>query len=39
MYDDTIMAIPFLQKREDIFYLHYLDKLKPMRFDEGQDLM
>lgn len=34
MYKDTINQIPFLQKRPDTFYLHYLEKLKPMRFEK-----
>jgi hypothetical protein len=39
MYKETIDQIPFLQKRPDTFYLHYLEKLKPMRFEKDQNLM
>ena len=33
IYKDVIAVIPFLQNRSDRFYLNYLEKLKPMRFD------
>jgi CRP-like cAMP-binding protein len=32
---DAIALVPFLQNRPDTFYLNYLEKLKPMRFDKG----
>ena len=31
---DPINSMKFLQKRKDSFYINYMDKLKPMRFDE-----
>jgi len=31
---DAIERIPFLQNRADTFYLNYLEKFKPMRFDK-----
>ena len=36
LYKDTIDQIPFLQGRADRFYLCYLEKMKPMRFDPYQ---
>jgi hypothetical protein len=36
IYKDIIEKIPFLKNRSDRFYLQYLDKLKPMRFDPYQ---
>jgi len=30
---DAIERVPFLQGREELFYLNYLEKFKPMRFD------
>ena len=36
MYKDSIAKVPFLQKRSDRFYLTYMEKLKPMRFDPYQ---
>lgn len=36
LHKDTIAQIPFLEARSDRFYLSYLEKLKPMRFDPYQ---
>ena len=30
---DAIATIDFLKKRPDSFYLNYLEKFRPMRFD------
>ena len=30
---DAIERVPFLQGKDDTFYLNYLEKFKPMRFD------
>lgn len=35
-YEKFINVVPFLQDRPDTFYLNYLDKLKPMRFEKGE---
>jgi hypothetical protein len=39
MYRETIQQIPLVQDRHDTFYLHYLEKLKPMRFEKEELLM
>lgn len=31
---DAIERVPFLKNRSDTFYLNYLEKFKPMRFDK-----
>ena len=31
---DAIERVPFLQNRSDTFYLNYIEKFKPMRFDQ-----
>lgn len=34
MYKDAIHRIPFLQGRDPKFYLQYLDKLEPLKFQK-----
>jgi hypothetical protein len=32
LYQDAIREIPFLQNRDQMFYLNYLDQLIPLKF-------
>ncbi len=34
LYRDAIQRVPFLQGREPKFYLEYLDKLEPVKFQK-----
>jgi hypothetical protein len=38
LHREAINKVEFLKSRPDIFYLNYLDKLNPMRFDASEHI-
>ena len=38
LHRDAIEKIDFLKDRPDLFYLNYLEKLNPMRFDIEENI-
>ena len=39
LYQDAIIRIPFLQMRDQMFYLNYLDRLTPVKFSSDMILL